>query len=260
MGAATMLAPLRRLGLRIPDEILNLLRFGRGVDNRLYKATGFDYGYTSREAVLDLAEHMRLEPVLQGHEQRYRYEREVEEFLRWSPHVRRERPEDEGVGTDRAARNLKGGLQRSSGFHGVCGPSFYMTRRWDASFQIAVAAVIVLMLGAAVGAYAWDNSRSDEIAEGITIGGVDVSGMTAAEARKVVDAELVEPRFWRHGRLRRGQVQAQPRAARVLGVDGMVDQRDRGEPGQPSGAGLPLCHRGRGRRRHLSSSATRTRP
>ena len=59
--------------------------------------------------------------------------------------------------------------------------------------QIAVAAVIVLMLGAAVGAYAWDNSRSDEIAEGITIGGVDVSGMTADEARKVVDAKLVEP-------------------------------------------------------------------
>ena len=49
------LAPLRRLGLRIPDEILNLLRFGRGVDNRPYKATGFDYGYTSREAVLDQA-------------------------------------------------------------------------------------------------------------------------------------------------------------------------------------------------------------
>ena len=59
--------------------------------------------------------------------------------------------------------------------------------------QIAVAAVIVLMLGAAVGAYAWDNSRSDEIAEGITIGGVDVSGMTGDEARKVVDAKLVEP-------------------------------------------------------------------
>ena len=49
------------------------------------------------------------------------------------------------------------------------------------------------MLGAAVGAYAWDNSRSDEIAEGITIGGVDVSGMTGDEARKVVDAKLVEP-------------------------------------------------------------------
>ena len=35
-------APLRRLGFRIPVEIVNLLRFGRGVDNRLFKATGFD--------------------------------------------------------------------------------------------------------------------------------------------------------------------------------------------------------------------------
>ena len=44
--------PLRRLGFRIPDEAVNQLRFGRGVDNRLFKATGFDYGYTTREAVL----------------------------------------------------------------------------------------------------------------------------------------------------------------------------------------------------------------
>ena len=44
----------------------NLLRFGRGVDNRLYKATGFDYGFTSREAVIRLGEHLRLEPILRG--------------------------------------------------------------------------------------------------------------------------------------------------------------------------------------------------
>ena len=49
------------------------------------------------------------------------------------------------------------------------------------------------MLMAAVGAYAWDISRSDEIAEGVTIGGVDVGGMTADEARELVDDELVEP-------------------------------------------------------------------
>jgi UDP-glucose 4-epimerase len=100
LGTGTLLAPLRRLGFRIPDEILNLLRFGRGVDNRLYKASGFDYGYTSREAVIALGEHMRLEPVMRGHDQGYHYEREVEEFLRWSPHVRRERGDD-GVAADR---------------------------------------------------------------------------------------------------------------------------------------------------------------
>src|SRR5207244_3296640 len=35
-----------------------------------------------------LGEHMRLHPVLRGVSEPYRYERDVEEFLRWSPHVR----------------------------------------------------------------------------------------------------------------------------------------------------------------------------
>jgi UDP-glucose 4-epimerase len=100
-GAGTLAAPLRRLGFRIPDEIFNQLRFGRGVDNRLLKATGFDYGYTSRESVIKLGEHLRLNPVMRGVEERYTYEREVEAFLRWSPHVRRERDEREGVSADR---------------------------------------------------------------------------------------------------------------------------------------------------------------
>jgi UDP-glucose 4-epimerase len=100
-GTATIAAPLRRLGFRIPDEMVNLLRFGRGLDNRLLKATGFDYGHTSREAVLKLGEHLRVHPVMRGVEQTYTYEREVEAFLRWSPHVRRDRSEREGVSADR---------------------------------------------------------------------------------------------------------------------------------------------------------------
>lgn len=46
---------------------------------------------------------------------------------------------------------------------------------------------------AAVGAYAWDSTRSDEIAKGVTIGGVDVGGMTADEATEAVETELVDP-------------------------------------------------------------------
>jgi len=68
------------------------MRFGRGLDNRKLKAGDFEYQYTSREAVLRLGEHLRLNPVLSGVSEPYRYEREVEEFLRWSPHVRREAP------------------------------------------------------------------------------------------------------------------------------------------------------------------------
>ena len=88
-GTKAIAAPLRRLGFRIPDEVVNQLRFGRGLDNRKLKATGFRYEYTSREAVLKLGEHLRLDPVVRGHERAYTYEKEVEEFLKWSPHVRR---------------------------------------------------------------------------------------------------------------------------------------------------------------------------
>jgi UDP-glucose 4-epimerase len=102
-GTGLAVSPLRRLGLRVPDEMLNQLRFGRGVDNRKFKATGFRYQYTSREAAISLGESMRLRPVLAGAAEPYRYEREVEEFLRWSPHVRpsepagRARREDAGL-------------------------------------------------------------------------------------------------------------------------------------------------------------------
>jgi UDP-glucose 4-epimerase len=100
-GTGMIAGPLRRLGFRIPDEMVNLLRYGRGVDNRLYKAAGFHYGYTSRETVIKLGEHLRVEPVMRGVAREYTYEREVEEFLRWSPHVRRERESgDGGVAAD----------------------------------------------------------------------------------------------------------------------------------------------------------------
>ncbi len=85
-GLAAMV--LRRAGLRIPPEMLSQLRFGRGLDNRKLKSTGFGYRYTSRETVLKLAEHLRLEPILRGARESYTYEHDVEEFLRWSPHVR----------------------------------------------------------------------------------------------------------------------------------------------------------------------------
>ena len=86
-GTSIAAAGLRRTGLNIPPEMLQQLRFGRGLDNRKLKATGFQYRYTTRETVQKLAEHMRLHPVLRGLQEPYRYEREVEDFLRWSPYV-----------------------------------------------------------------------------------------------------------------------------------------------------------------------------
>jgi lipoprotein-anchoring transpeptidase ErfK/SrfK len=51
----------------------------------------------------------------------------------------------------------------------------------------------VLLVGAAAGAYAFDSSREDQIAEGIEIGNIDVSGMSSDEARRLVRSEVVEP-------------------------------------------------------------------
>jgi lipoprotein-anchoring transpeptidase ErfK/SrfK len=59
--------------------------------------------------------------------------------------------------------------------------------------QIAIAiGVLVLALGA-IGAYVYDSSQRDKIADGVTIGGVDVGGMTASEAKVAVRNRLLAP-------------------------------------------------------------------
>jgi UDP-glucose 4-epimerase len=75
--------------LAVPLEVVRELRFGRGLDNRRLKAAGYTYRYTTREALLKLRAHQRLRPLLRSGGDSYRYEREVEEFLRWSPSVQR---------------------------------------------------------------------------------------------------------------------------------------------------------------------------
>jgi lipoprotein-anchoring transpeptidase ErfK/SrfK len=59
--------------------------------------------------------------------------------------------------------------------------------------KIAIVAGVVLLALGAVGAYAYDSSKKDEIADGVTIGGVDVGGMGAAEAKRAVRAQLLAP-------------------------------------------------------------------
>ena len=80
---------LKRLDLPISPDMLQHLRFGRAIDNRKLKATGYRYRHTTRETVLKLREHQRLSFLsMPGAADGYRYEEEVEEFLRRSPSVR----------------------------------------------------------------------------------------------------------------------------------------------------------------------------
>jgi UDP-glucose 4-epimerase len=87
-GTGLAAGALRRAGIKIAPEVLGLLRFGRGLDNRKLKATGYRYRYTTREAVIKLREHQRLAAIRGANPEAYRYERDLEEFLRRSPSVR----------------------------------------------------------------------------------------------------------------------------------------------------------------------------
>jgi UDP-glucose 4-epimerase len=88
-GTGLAAAALRALGVRLGPEVLSQLRYGRGMDNRRLKAAGCRIAHTTRETVVAHAEAQRVRPLLEQRGQGYHYEREVEEFLRWSPHVRR---------------------------------------------------------------------------------------------------------------------------------------------------------------------------
>lgn len=59
--------------------------------------------------------------------------------------------------------------------------------------KIAIATALALLLLGAVAAYAYDSSQSDTIAEGVTIGGVEVGGMDAVQAERAVRRQLLAP-------------------------------------------------------------------
>src|SRR5438045_8960877 len=95
-------------------------------------------------------------------------------------------------------------------------------------FTIGFAAVLLVLAAGAGGLYAYDSSRSDVIARGITAGGVDIGGLSAARARGGVERSLgPEPS---QGRFLRWQGQG-----RELSAGG----RDPGPGGNRMGRGRP---------------------
>ncbi len=90
VGTALVTAPLGRVGVKFPSELLGLLRYGRGVDNRRLTAKGFEYLYTSAGAVQAFVEALRLRRTVGEDEATYHYERDVEQFFRHSPAIVRD--------------------------------------------------------------------------------------------------------------------------------------------------------------------------
>jgi lipoprotein-anchoring transpeptidase ErfK/SrfK len=97
-----------------------------------------------------------------------------------------------------------------------------MRHRWF----ILVAVLLLVLVGGAVAAFAYDSSRDDLIAKGVTIAGVDVGGMSTAEAHRAVERQLKEP-LEQPIRVRRGQTRftlSAEDAGVKADVGGMVDE------------------------------------
>jgi lipoprotein-anchoring transpeptidase ErfK/SrfK len=58
---------------------------------------------------------------------------------------------------------------------------------------ILLAVLLLALVCGGVAAYAYDSSRDDRIAEGVTVAGVDVGGMQVDQARRAVARRLEEP-------------------------------------------------------------------
>lgn len=59
--------------------------------------------------------------------------------------------------------------------------------------QIGLVVLLVVLIGLAVGAYAWDRSKRDQIANGVQVGGVPVGGLSADQAKAKLNRRLVKP-------------------------------------------------------------------
>ena len=89
---------------------------------------------------------------------------------------------------------------------------------------IAVAVVLLVLVGGAAGVYTYDSGREDTIAQGISAGGVDLGGMRAAQAEVALEEAVGRP-LRRPVKVRyRGRTfKLTPRRAKLeTDVDGMV--------------------------------------
>jgi lipoprotein-anchoring transpeptidase ErfK/SrfK len=70
-----------------------------------------------------------------------------------------------------------------------------MRRRLNTPQKLLIAGVsaVTMLLLLAVGVWAYDDSQKDQIAPGISIGGVDIGGRSADSARKIIKNEVVAP-------------------------------------------------------------------
>jgi L,D-transpeptidase catalytic domain/Putative peptidoglycan binding domain len=91
---------------------------------------------------------------------------------------------------------------------------------------VVVAVIVGLLVACAVGAWAYDNSKKQQIAKGVTAAGVNIGGMSANEARRVLRERLatplLKPLVVRYGH--RKFTLSAARAHLSTDIDGMVQE------------------------------------
>jgi lipoprotein-anchoring transpeptidase ErfK/SrfK len=91
---------------------------------------------------------------------------------------------------------------------------------------VIVAVVVGLLLAIVGAAWAYDSSKKDQIAKGVTAGGIDIGGMSKAEARRVLHEKLAkpltEPLIVKYGH--RKFTLSAARAHLTTDIDGMVQE------------------------------------
>jgi hypothetical protein len=68
-----------------------------------------------------------------------------------------------------------------------------MSRMGKRAPLVLAAFVVLLLVGGSLALYAYDSGRDDQIAKGVTIAGIDVGGMSRAEATAVLQQRLADP-------------------------------------------------------------------
>jgi UDP-glucose 4-epimerase len=82
---------LRAMGVPLTPELLDLLRYGRGVDTRRFAEAGFEHLFDSAGALADHVGASRLRRAIGTADTGYRFDEDVEGFFRRSPAVVRDR-------------------------------------------------------------------------------------------------------------------------------------------------------------------------
>ena len=167
-GTGLASASLRRLGMRIPPEMATQLRYGRGLDNRKLKSTGFRYGlHDARDRASSSASTCGCDRSFAGSRSRTSTRRRSRTSCAGARVFGTRSSRSTGPGPSR--RRFRSLLYYpSSG--GKAGPPW--RARTPARRLVLVA-----------GALAYDSTRNDLIADGVLVAGVDVGGLHAGCGR-----------------------------------------------------------------------------